>query len=108
MIWGDDDIANQVDEIFVELSEPNIDTDEDSADEENGDMLQNLTGRQLRSEVKLKLTNNDRMGSNHEVVSLANPRSLQTELLSNNQKLPQYYKFNRYQNRIRRTGSTIT
>ncbi|KAG5896239.1 hypothetical protein JTB14_011357 [Gonioctena quinquepunctata] len=74
MIWGDDDTANQVDEIFAELPEPNIDTDGDSADEDNGGMLHNLRGRQLRSTVELKLTNNDRLGSNYEDVSLANPQ----------------------------------
>ncbi|KAG5895762.1 hypothetical protein JTB14_029532 [Gonioctena quinquepunctata] len=74
MILEDDDIANQVDEISVELPEPKIDTDEDFADENKGVMLHNLTGRQLRSEVELKLTNNDRLSSNYDGVSLANPQ----------------------------------
>ncbi|KAG5884595.1 hypothetical protein JTB14_000612 [Gonioctena quinquepunctata] len=74
MIWGDDDIANQVDEIFVVLPEPNIDTDEDSVDEDNGGMLHNLTGPQLRSAVELKLTNNDRLPSNYEYVFLTKPQ----------------------------------
>lgn len=30
MVWGGDDIANQVDEIYIEPPEPNIDTDEDN------------------------------------------------------------------------------
>ncbi|KAG5866083.1 hypothetical protein JTB14_036248 [Gonioctena quinquepunctata] len=48
--------------------------DKDTADEDNSGMLHNLTGLQMRSAVELKLTNNDRLGSNYEDVSLANPQ----------------------------------
>ncbi|KAG5889620.1 hypothetical protein JTB14_002010 [Gonioctena quinquepunctata] len=66
MIWGDDDIANQVDEIFVELPEPNIDTDEDSADEDNGE--QDRTGQ-----VKFRKTFRAAVDENHMVPVMIRP-----------------------------------
>lgn len=64
MVYDNDDIANQVDEIFIEPPECNVGTDEDSADEDEGGMVHNLTGRQLRAPVEIKLTDNTRMGNN--------------------------------------------
>lgn len=64
MILENENIANEVDEIFIEPPESNIETDEDSADENEGGMVHNLTGRQLRAPVEIKLTDNTRMGNN--------------------------------------------
>lgn len=66
MIYADDDVANQVDEMFVEPPEANVETDEDSADEDEGGMFHNLTGRQLRAPVEIKLLNNERVGGNYD------------------------------------------
>lgn len=44
MLNDDEDLLQQVDEIFMEPPDPNVDTDEDSADEDEGGMLYNLTG----------------------------------------------------------------
>ncbi|XP_074029977.1 uncharacterized protein isoform X5 [Leptinotarsa decemlineata] len=63
MIWGDDEFQHTVDQIFVEPPEPNIETDEDSADEDDGGMIHNLNGRQLRAPSEIKLLNNDRLDS---------------------------------------------
>lgn len=52
---------DDIDEIFVEPPDSNILTDEDSAEEDEGGTLDNLSGRQLRSKVELKLTNNSRI-----------------------------------------------
>lgn len=62
MINEDDDLLQEVDEIFLEPPEPTVDTDQDSADEDEGGMLYNLSGRQLRAPAEIKLLNNDRVG----------------------------------------------
>ncbi|KAG5879895.1 hypothetical protein JTB14_010413 [Gonioctena quinquepunctata] len=51
-----------VDEIFVEPPDPNADTDEDSANENEGGMIHNLTARQLRALAEMKLCNNEGVG----------------------------------------------
>ncbi|KAJ8937699.1 hypothetical protein NQ314_011755 [Rhamnusium bicolor] len=64
MVYADENIANQVDEIFIEPPETNVVTDEDSADEDEGGMIHNLTGRQLRAPVEVKLIDNTRLCDN--------------------------------------------
>lgn len=49
------------DEIFIEPPEPCVQTDEDSGDENNGE-VDNLSARQLRSKAEIKLANNKRYG----------------------------------------------
>ncbi|KAF5295525.1 hypothetical protein FQA39_LY13048 [Lamprigera yunnana] len=51
IIFANDDIANQVDEVFIEPPEATVDTDEDFAEEDQGGMLHTLTGRQLHQLV---------------------------------------------------------
>ncbi|KAF5303666.1 hypothetical protein FQA39_LY09913 [Lamprigera yunnana] len=64
------DIANQVDEVFIEPPEATVDTDEDSAEKDQGGMLHNLTGRQLRAPVEIRLIDNTRINTNkHSSVS---------------------------------------
>ncbi len=48
-----------IDEIFIEPRDPNIESDEDSAEEDGGGLIDNLTGQQLRSGVEVKLTNTE-------------------------------------------------
>ncbi|XP_039297867.1 piggyBac transposable element-derived protein 3-like [Nilaparvata lugens] len=47
------DDADDVQGIFIEPPAPNIDTDEDSGDEDGGGYVDNLTGRQLTSQVEV-------------------------------------------------------
>ncbi|KAJ8941511.1 hypothetical protein NQ314_010380 [Rhamnusium bicolor] len=63
MLEEDDDLLQNVDEISLKLPDPNVDTDEDSADEEEGGMMCNLNGRQLLAPAEIKLVNNDRIGA---------------------------------------------
>ncbi|KAF5277925.1 hypothetical protein FQA39_LY06077 [Lamprigera yunnana] len=70
IIFANDDIANQVDEVFIEPPEATVDTDEDSAEENQGGMLHNLTDRQLRAPVEIRLIDNTRINTNkHASVS---------------------------------------
>ncbi|KAJ8954297.1 hypothetical protein NQ318_005880, partial [Aromia moschata] len=64
MVYADENIANQVDDIFIEPPETNVETDEDYADEDEGGMIHNLTGRQLRAPVEVKLIDNTRLCDN--------------------------------------------
>lgn len=50
-------------DIFIEPPDPNALTDEDSADEDQGGKLDNLSGRQLQSKVEIKLSNAQRIYS---------------------------------------------
>lgn len=56
-ILYNDDI--DADEIFIEPPEPCVQTDEDSGDENNGE-VDNLSAPQLRSKAEIKLANNKR------------------------------------------------
>ncbi|KAF5297807.1 hypothetical protein FQA39_LY11956 [Lamprigera yunnana] len=73
IIFANDDITNQVDEVFIEPPEATVDTDEDSAEEYQRGMLHNLTGRQLRAPVEIRLIDNTRINTNkHASVSSVN------------------------------------
>ncbi|KAJ8970559.1 hypothetical protein NQ314_001161 [Rhamnusium bicolor] len=62
IVYNDDIEGN----IFVEPPDPNVDTDEDSGDEDAGGLVDNLTSRQLRAGVEIRLANNKRIGVNHD------------------------------------------
>ena len=47
--------------IYVEPPEAAVNSDEDSADEETGGLIDNLTGRQLRAEAEVVFANGDRL-----------------------------------------------
>ncbi|KAG5866210.1 hypothetical protein JTB14_003228 [Gonioctena quinquepunctata] len=49
MIWGDDDLQQNIDQIFVEPPDSNVETDEDSADEDR--MIHNLNALNFRRET---------------------------------------------------------
>lgn len=61
-----------VEEIFIEPPESCELTDEDSADEDEGGLVENLTSRQLSATSEVVLTNNERLGteSDFEEVTL--------------------------------------
>nr|CAH7762079.1 unnamed protein product [Callosobruchus chinensis] len=54
---------DEAEEIFIEPPDSNVLTDEDSAEEDNGGTLDNLSGNQLRSKVEIKLSNSERIPS---------------------------------------------
>ncbi|KAL3277945.1 hypothetical protein HHI36_013286 [Cryptolaemus montrouzieri] len=49
--------SEDVDSIFIEPPEADVLTDEDSGDEEAGDMIHNLSGQQLRERAEVKFAN---------------------------------------------------
>lgn len=57
MVFGDDIDGD----IFIEPPEANVDTDEDSADEDDGGLADNLTSRQLRAPAEIRLRDSDRV-----------------------------------------------
>ncbi|KAG5865569.1 hypothetical protein JTB14_012749 [Gonioctena quinquepunctata] len=62
MLEEDDNLLANIDEIFVEPPDPNVDTDEDSADEDEVGMVRNINGRQLCAPAVIKLLNGERIG----------------------------------------------
>ncbi|KAG5864831.1 hypothetical protein JTB14_033773 [Gonioctena quinquepunctata] len=62
MLNDDETMAGQVEDIFITPPDVNVDTDEDSGDEDGGGMIYNMTGRQLRAEAEIKLRNDTRIG----------------------------------------------
>ena len=51
----------RIDKMFIEPPEPNVDTDEDSGEEDSGALIDNLSSRQLGAPVEVALTNNKRI-----------------------------------------------
>ncbi|XP_050301080.1 uncharacterized protein LOC126739435 [Anthonomus grandis grandis] len=68
MVYNDDLDGD----IYIEPPEPNVDTDEDSADEDDGRLVDNLTARQLRAPAEMRLYNHERLGTQYEVECDAN------------------------------------
>ncbi|KAG8233155.1 hypothetical protein J437_LFUL014107 [Ladona fulva] len=62
----DDDSEVGVADMFISLPEGNELTDEDSADEDGGGLVDNLTDRQLRAEAEIRLASNERIGVGEE------------------------------------------
>lgn len=54
---------DDVEDIFIEPPDPNVLTDEDSGDEDEGGLLDNLPGAQLRAKAEVVLSNKDRIGN---------------------------------------------
>lgn len=63
----EDDHQYYVEDIFIELPEVNILTDEDSGKEDGGGAIDNLAGRQLLAPVEIRFENNDRIGGLSDV-----------------------------------------
>lgn len=59
IVEADDNI--QVEKIFIEPPEAIVNSDEDSANEDEGGLVDNLSGRQLRSQAEIILSNQDRI-----------------------------------------------
>uniref|UniRef100_A0A6P7GD37 Uncharacterized protein LOC114340751 n=1 Tax=Diabrotica virgifera virgifera TaxID=50390 RepID=A0A6P7GD37_DIAVI len=55
-------------DIFVEPPDTNVDTDEDSGDEDGGGLVDNLLSRQLRTGAKIRLPNNERIGLKEDYI----------------------------------------
>ncbi|KAK9745211.1 hypothetical protein QE152_g7123 [Popillia japonica] len=58
----------EIDEIFIELPDTSVLTDEVSGDEDSGGLVDNLSGAQLRVSVEIKLNNSERIGGCSENV----------------------------------------
>lgn len=54
-------------DIFIEPPEVNILSDEDSADEDDGGTVDNLTSRQLAANVEVVFSNNNRIGPSNDL-----------------------------------------
>lgn len=54
-----------VDEIYIEPPESNELTDEDSADEDEGGLVDNLTARQLTARAEIVYSTNNRLGTDY-------------------------------------------
>lgn len=50
----------EVNVLYIEPPEPNTESDEDSGDEDEGGLFDNLTGRQLRAGAEVVFTNDTR------------------------------------------------
>ena len=61
IIEADDDLA--VENILIEPPAVAVNSDEDSTNEDEGHLLDNLTGRQLLSQSEIVLPNQRRIGS---------------------------------------------
>lgn len=57
---------DDADEIFIEPPDSNVLTDEDSAEEDNGGKLDNLSGKQLNTKVEIKFSNSSRNNSDRD------------------------------------------
>ncbi|KAG8232458.1 hypothetical protein J437_LFUL012104 [Ladona fulva] len=62
----DEDSEVEVADVFISPPEGNELTDEDSADEDKGGLVDNLTGRQLQAEAEIRLTSNERICAREE------------------------------------------
>lgn len=56
LVSQDEDMSNNVD-LFITPPDPSVLTDEDSAGEDEGGLLDNLSGRQLMASGEIKLPN---------------------------------------------------
>ncbi|XP_067000883.2 uncharacterized protein [Anabrus simplex] len=71
ILEADDELGHQTEDIFIEPPDGNVDTDEDSANEDEGGMVHNLTGRQLRAAAETRLANNERIGGDYEPLEIS-------------------------------------
>ncbi|XP_068081298.1 uncharacterized protein [Anabrus simplex] len=59
ILEADDELGHQTEDIFIEPPDGNVDTDEDSANEDEGGMVHNLTGHQMRAAAEIRLANDE-------------------------------------------------
>ena len=58
--------------VYITLPPANMDSDEDSASEDEGGTIDNLTGRQLRAGTEVALTDGQRISNEEELGAAAN------------------------------------
>ena len=66
MLLDDENEELEVDGIYI-APQVNIDSDEDSADEDEGGLIDDLTGRQLRADAEIALRNGNRISNEDEL-----------------------------------------
>ncbi|XP_068085075.1 uncharacterized protein [Anabrus simplex] len=71
ILEADDELGHQTEDIFIEPPDGNVDTDEDSSNEDEGGMVHNLTGRRLRAAAGTRLANNERIGGDFEPLDIS-------------------------------------
>ena len=76
------DNENNVTDIFIEPPDANVLSDEDSDDEDDGGLIDNLNGRQLRAPAEVVLANGERIGNagNVDVDDLSSDEDLSVSL----------------------------
>lgn len=54
-------------DIYIEPRDPNVDCDEDSGDDDEGGLADNISSQQLRAGTEISISNNVRLGTTEEV-----------------------------------------
>ena len=75
MLLEDENEELEVDGIYIAPPQVNIDSDKDSADEDEGGLIDDLTRRQLRADAKIALRNGDRISNEDELRGAHQPPS---------------------------------
>ena len=65
----------EVDGIYIAPPQVNIDSDEDSAGEDEGGLIDDLTGRQLRADAEIALRNGNGISNEDELRAVHQPPS---------------------------------
>ena len=73
MLLEDENEELEVNCIYIASPQVNIDSDEDSADEDEGELIDDLTGRQLRADAKIALRNGNRISNEDELRAAQQP-----------------------------------
>ena len=84
VLLDDENEEIEVDGIYIAPPQENIDSDEDSADEDEGGFIDDLTGRQLRADAEIALRNGNRISNEDELraVPLQHSTACQRQLES--------------------------
>ena len=73
MLLEDENEELEVDCIYKASPQVNIDSDEDSADEDEGRLIDDLTGRQQRADAEIALRNWNRISNEDELRAAHQP-----------------------------------
>jgi len=64
--FDDEDEKRNINNTYIEPPEPNVLTDEDSGNEDEGGLVDNLSGNQLRAGVEIELDTKEILGAEEE------------------------------------------
>ena len=74
-VADDEDENLYVEAIFITPPKASIDSDEDSTDEDDGGLIDNLKGRQLRAHAEIVLKNGQKITCKDELKAVRQPAS---------------------------------